>query len=65
MHQRPGVALGAINARYAQIKLRYFLSSAKLCLPMFYVEEDGEIGSDVTGEGINSGDTSILEPGSG
>jgi hypothetical protein len=32
---------------------------------MFYVEEDGEIGSDVPGEAINSSDTSILESGSG
>lgn len=65
MHQCPRVALGAINARYTQIELRYSVSSSKLGLPMFYVEENGEIGSDVPGEAINSSDTSILEPGSG
>ena len=65
MHQCPRVALGAINARYTQIKLGYFVCSSKLGLPMFYVEEDGQIGSDVPGEAINTSDTSILEPGGG
>ena len=65
MHQCPGVAFEAINARYTQIKLRYFVSSSKLCLPVFYVEEDCEIGCDVPGEGLNSCDTPIPEPGSG
>lgn len=65
MHQCPRVAFGAIYARYTQIKLRYFLSSSNLGLPMFYVEEYGKIGSDVPGEAINSSDTPILEPGSG
>jgi len=65
MHQCPRVTLGAINARYTQIKLRYFVASSKLGLPMFYIEEDGEIGSDVPREGIHSSYTSILEPGSG
>lgn len=65
VHQCPGVALGAINACYTQIKLRHFASSSKLGLPMFYVEKDGEIGSDMSGEAINGSDTSILEPGGG
>jgi hypothetical protein len=60
MHQCPRVAHGAINARYTPIKLRHFVSSSKLGLPMFYVEEDGKFGSDMSREAINSSDTSIL-----
>jgi len=65
VHQCPGVALRAIDAGYTQIKLGYFGSSSKLGLPMFYVEEDGEVGSNVPSEAVNSSEMSVLEPGSG
>src|SRR6478735_5412860 len=62
MNECPRVAFKAINARYPQIKWRDFVASSDLGLPVFYVQEAGEIGSDVLGEGIKSRDASILEP---
>jgi hypothetical protein len=56
MHECPGVAFKPINARYPQIKQRYFVSSSDLGLPVFYVQEAVEIGSDESGVVIKIGD---------
>jgi hypothetical protein len=65
VHERPGVTFAAIDAGDPQVERRYFGASSDLGLPVFYVLEAGEIGSDVAGEGIKSGDAPVFEACSG